>query len=117
MRLTVADGVLDSQADQLVARVNDIERRKMEEIRDRRYALDDEGVRLRRREEDIKGGLSPQGEALRRAVRKWTDDLRARRRGAHPRLDPHFHNNALSFDSGNRNSHSSEETRWRETKK
>lgn len=104
------------QADQLVRRVNDIERRKMEETRDMRYALDDAGIRERRRNEDAAGLNSHRAEALRRRVREWTDKLRERRREAHPRIDPHFHINVLSFDSGNRTSYSGPETKWREKK-
>lgn len=105
------------QADQLVARVNDIERRKMEEARAVRYALDDAGIRERRRNEDARGAVSPRAEALRRRVREWTDKMRERRREAHPRIDPQFHIQVLSFDSGNRNSYSGPETGWRERKK
>lgn len=104
------------EADQLVARVNDIERRKMEEIRDTRYALDDAGIRERRREEDARGTVSVRAEVLRRQVREWTDKLRERRREQHSRVDPQFHINVLSFDSGNRNSYSGQETGWRERK-
>lgn len=105
------------QADQLVARVNDIERRKIEETRAMRYALDDAGIRERRRNEDAKGLTSARAEALRRRVREWTDKRRADRRAARPRIDPQFHINILSFDSGNRNSYSGQETGWREKKK
>lgn len=104
------------QADQLVARVNDIERRKMEEMRDMRYALDDAGIKERRANEDAKGAISSRAEALRRRVREWTDKRRADKRAARPRIDPQFHINILSFDSGNRNSYSGEETGWKEKK-
>lgn len=105
------------QADQLVRTVNDIERRKMEEMRDMRYALDDAGIKERRANEDAKGAISARAEVLRRRVREWTDKRRADKRAAHPRIDPQFHINILSFDSGNRNSYSGEETGWREKKK
>lgn len=105
------------QADQFTSRMNDIERRKMEELRNTRYALDDAGIKQRRYEEDVKGAISPQAAALRRAVRDWTDKMRERRRAAHPRIDPQFHNNALSFNSGSRSSYSGPETGWREKKK
>ena len=104
------------QADQLVARVNDIERRRMEEMRDMRYALDDAGIRERRANEDAKGAINARAEALRRRVREWTDRRRADKRAARPRIDPQFHINILSFDSGNRNSYSGQETGWREKK-
>ena len=104
------------QADQFVSRMNGIERRRMEELRDMRYALDDAGIRERRREEDARGLGSSSAEALRRRVREWTDKMRERRREAHPRIDPQFHISVLSFDSGNRNSYSGPETGWRERK-
>lgn len=105
------------QADQLVARVNDIERRKLQELRDMRYALDDAGIKERRANEDARGVISERAAVLRRRVREWTDRRRADRRAAHPRIDPQFHINILSFDSGNRNSYSGAETGWREKKK
>jgi hypothetical protein len=106
------------QADQFVARMNGIERRKLEAQRDQRYALDDAGVKQRRYEEDVLGRLrgNTRAENLQRRVREWADKLRERRRGQHPRIDPQFHINVLSFDSGNRNSYSGPETGWREKK-
>lgn len=104
------------QADQFVSRMNGIERRRMEEIRDMRYALDDAGIRERRREEDVRGTASVRAAALRRRVREWTDKIRERRREAHPRIDPQFHIDVLSYDSGHRNSYSGPETGWRERK-
>lgn len=104
------------EADQFVARFNAIERRKLEGERDSRRALDDAGIRARRREEDARGAVNPRAEALRRRVREWADSVRERRRGQHTRIDPQFHINVLSFDSGNRNSYSGPETGWRERK-
>ena len=110
------------QADQLVRKVNDIERQKMEEARRMRYALDDAGVTDRRREEDARGWVmradgtkfyvrgNSRAEALRRRAREYTDAERARRRAQHPRIDPQFHSQVLSFDSGNRSSYSGPET-------
>ncbi|HEY6373868.1 MAG TPA: hypothetical protein VIX37_25070 [Candidatus Sulfotelmatobacter sp.] len=103
-------------ADKFIARMNAIERRKLEAERDQRYALDDAGIRERRRNEDASGAVNARAEALRRRVREWTDKVRERRREAHPRIDPNFHINVLSFDSGNRNSYSGPETGWRERK-
>lgn len=104
------------QADKFVSKMNDIERRRMEETRDMRYALDDAGIRERRRNEDARGAVNARAEVLRRRVREWADRIRDRRRGQHPRIDPQFHINVLSFDSGNRNSYSGPETGWRERK-
>jgi len=116
------------QADQFVSRMNDIERRKMEEARDMRHALDDAGVKDRRAEEDARGWAmradgtkfyirgNSRAENLQRRVREWADRQRERRRSQHPHLDPQFHINVLSFDSGNRNSYSGPETGWREKK-
>lgn len=106
------------QADQFVSRFNHIERQKLEAERRERYALDDAGVKQRRYEEDALGKLrgNSRAEALQRRVREWADKQRDRRREMHPRIDPHFHNNALSFFSGNRASFSGPETSWREKK-
>ena len=104
------------QADRFVAKMNDIERRKLEGERDVRHALDDAGIRERRRNEDARGVVNARALALRRRVREWTDKVREQRRSRHPRIDPQFHINVLSFDSGNRNSYSGPETGWREKK-
>lgn len=116
------------QADQFVSKMNAIERRRMEETRDMRHVLDDAGVKDRRAEEDARGWAvradgskfyirgNSRAEALQRRVREWADKLRERRRGQHPRLDPQFHINVLSFNSGNRSSYSGPETGWREKK-
>ena len=104
------------QADRFVSKMNAIERRRLEEERDMRYALDDAGIRERRRAEDARGPANPRAAALRRRVREWTDRIRERRREAHPRIDPQFHIDVLSFDSGHRNSYSGPETGWRERK-
>ena len=104
------------EADRFVKEMNGIERRRLEEYRDMRHALDDAGIKERRAREDARGAVNARAEALRRRVREWTDKLRERRREAHPRIDPQFHINVLSFDSGNRNSYSAEETGWRERK-
>lgn len=105
------------EADQFVSKMNAIERRRMEEMRDMRYALDDAGIRERRRDEDARGTVNARAAALRRRVREWTDRIREHRRAAHPRIDPQFHIDVLSFDSGNRTSYSGSETGWRERKK
>ena len=99
------------EADRFVSRFNDIERQRLQSERDMRWAIDDAGIRERRANEDARGAMSSRADAMRRAVRDWADRRRdARRRG---RIDPQFHNNALSFDSGHRNSYSGEETGWR----
>jgi len=102
------------EADRFVSRMNDIERRKMEADREMRHALDDAGIKERRRDEDARGCANARAEALRRRVREWTDQVRLRKRGK--AIDPHFHINVLSYDSGNRNSYSGPETGWREKK-
>jgi hypothetical protein len=116
------------QADRFVSRVNDIERRKAEETRDMRYVLDDAGVQDRRREEDARGWVmrgdgtkfyvrgNARAEALLHAAREYADRRRGEKRSRHRNLDPHFHINILSFDSGNRNSYSGPQTGWREKK-
>lgn len=116
------------QADRFVGRMNDQERQKLEAERDLRYMADDMGVRTRRAEEDARGYAiradgtkfyirgNTRAENLQRAARAWADKIRERRRAAHARIDPQFHNNALSFDSGSRNSYSGPETGWRERK-
>jgi hypothetical protein len=117
------------QADRFVSRMNAIERQKMEEARELRHTLDDAGVKDRRGEEDARGWAmradgtkfyirgNGRAEALQRRVREWADQLRERRRSQHARLDPNFHIQVLSFDSGNRSSYSGQETGWRERKK
>jgi|SRR5215475_10510899 len=107
------------EADRFVARVNAIERAKAEGTRDLNQRFLDEQTRMRRREFDAKlrGNLSPCGEALLRAAREWTDQRRDQKRKVTRNLDPRFHIQVLSFDSGNRNSYSGPETGWRERKK
>lgn len=117
------------EGDRFVGRFNELERRRLEQERDMRYALDDAGVKDRRAEEDARGWVmradgtrfyvrgNARAEALQRAARIWADKLRERRRAQHSRIDPQFHNNALSFNSGNRSSYSGAETNWRERKK
>jgi hypothetical protein len=115
-------------ADRFVSRMNALERRKMEAERDMRHALDDAGVTDRRGEEDARGWVmradgtkfyvrgNTRAENLQRRAREWADRLREQRRSRHPRIDPRFHIDVLSFDSGNRNSYSGAETGWRERK-
>lgn len=117
------------EADRFVAKMNAIEGRKLEAERELRRTLDDAGVKDRRREEDARGWAiradgskfyirgNSRAEALQRRVREWADQLRERRRGQRVHIDPHFHINVLSFDSGSRNSYSGPETGWRERKK
>lgn len=117
------------EADRFVSRMNGVERRKLEAERDMRCTLDDAGITDRRREEDARGWVmkadgtkfyirgNARAENLQRRVREWADRLRERRRSGSSRIDPHFHINVLSFDSGNRNSYSGPETDWRERKK
>ena len=116
------------QADKFVARVNSIERRKMEQARDLRQALDDAGVKDRRSEEDARGWVmradgskfyirgNARAEALQRAARQWADRRRDQKRSGQRHLDPHFHIQVFSFDGGHRNSYSGPETGWRERK-
>ena len=117
------------ESDRFTSRFNELERQRLQGERDVRQALDDAGVKDRRSEEDARGWVmradgtkfyvrgNARAEALQRAARVWTDRLRERRRAQQSRIDPGFHNNALSFDSGNRNSYSGQETGWRERKK
>ena len=102
------------QSDQFVSRFNDLERQRLQSERDMRWAIDDAGIRERRAAEDARGAVSTRADAMRRAVREWADRRRDARRRS--KIDPQFHNNALSFDSGHRNSYSGEETGWRERK-
>jgi hypothetical protein len=104
------------EADRFVSRMNAIERAKMEAARDLNYQALDE--RTKRRREDtwarIRG--NPKAEALFRAAMDWADRRRDEKRSRHRNLDPHFHVNVLSFDSGNRNSYASARTGWKERK-
>lgn len=117
------------EGDQFTARFNELERQRLQEERDRRRMLDDAGVRDRRAEEDARGWVmkadgskfhirgNSRAEAMRRAVREWADRRREQKRERAPNVDPNFHINVLSYDSGNRNSYSGAETNWRERKK
>jgi hypothetical protein len=102
------------QADQFCNRFNALERTRLETERQMRWAIDDAGIKERRANEDARGTVSTRADAMRRAVREWADRKREAKRTG--RIDPRFHNNVLSFDSGHRNSYSGEETRWRERK-
>jgi hypothetical protein len=105
-----------TQADQFVNRMNEIERRKLEATRDLNHAALDE--QTRRRRDDVMARIrgNPRAEALFRQSREWADRVREAKRARHARLDPKFHIQVLSFDSGNRNSYSGAETGWRERK-
>jgi hypothetical protein len=117
------------EGDQFTARFNELERARLERERDMRRTLDDAGIRDRRAEEDARGWVmkadgtkfyvrgNSRAEALRRAVREWTDRRREERRARAGSIDPRFHSQVLSFDSGSRNSYSGQETGWRERKK
>lgn len=114
------------EADQFVTRFNNLEREKAESDLHLRHTLDDAGIKDRRAEEDARGWTmradgskfyvkgNSRAEALRRAVREWADRRREDRRKR--TANPNFHINILSYDSGNRNSYSGEETGWRERK-
>lgn len=104
------------EADRLVQRVNAIERAKSIEMRALNYQALDEQVKIRRESTlaHIRG--NPRAEALFRAAREWADRRRAEKR-SQQRMEPNFHINVFSFDSGNRNSYSGPETGWRERKK
>lgn len=104
------------EADRFVSRMNAIERVKAEATRDLNYqALDEQ---TKRRREDIAARIrgNPKMEALFRQAREWTDRTKERKRSRHRSLDPRFHIQVLSYDSGNRNSYSGPETGWRERK-
>jgi len=105
------------EADRFVTRMNAIERAKMVTTRDLNYqALDEQ---TKRRREDIAARIrgNAKMEALFRQAREWTDRSKERKRSRHRSLDPHFHIQVLSYDSGNRNSYAGPETSWREQKK
>lgn len=115
------------EGDRFTSRFNELERRRIDEERHLRHTLDDAGVRDRRSEEDARGWVmradgskfhirgNQRAENLRRAAREWADRRREANR-SRERSNPNFHIQVLSFDSGNRNSHSSPETGWRERK-
>lgn len=105
-----------SEADQIVSRINDVERRKAAQMRDLNYAALDE--QTKRRRDDIAAHIrgNSRAEALFRQVREWGDRVRDQKRSKHHSLDPHFHIQVLSFNSGNRNSYSDPETGWKEKK-
>jgi hypothetical protein len=104
------------EADRFVSRMNAIERAKAEASRDLNYQALDEQTKRRREDTMARIRGNPKAEALFRAAREWADRRREEKRARHRNLDPHFHINVLSFDSGNRNSYSGPETGWRERK-
>ena len=104
------------EADLFVKRVNGIERGKAELDRRLNYQAIDEAVQRRRRDTEARIRGNPRAEALYRAARDWADKRRELIRARH-RMEPNFHIQVLSFDSGNRNSYSGPETGWRERKK
>ena len=105
-----------AQADRFVGRMNAIERQKMEATRDLNYAALDEQTKRRRDDTlaSIRGNA--RAEALFRQMREWGDRRRDQKRARHARMDPNFHIQVTSFDSGNRGSYSGQETGWRERK-
>lgn len=105
------------EADRFVSRMNAIERRKMETTRDLNYQALNEQIKRRREDTTARIHGNPRAEALFRAARAWADQRREEKRVRHRNLDPRFHIQVLSFDSGNRNSYSGPETGWRERKK
>jgi hypothetical protein len=104
------------QADQLVRRVNGVERAAAERARDLNYQALDEQTRRRREDTLARIRGNPRAEALFRAAREYADRRREASRSRRRNLDPRFHIQVLSFDSGHRNSYSGPETGWRETK-
>lgn len=104
------------EADRFVSRMNAIERAKMMELRDLNYQALDEQTKRRREDTMARIHFNPKAAALFRAARDYADRRREEKRSRHRNLDPHFHINVLSFDSGNRNSYSGPETGWREKK-
>jgi hypothetical protein len=105
-----------SQADRFVTRMNELEREKAESTRDLSYQALDEQTRRRRADIAARISGNARAEALFRQVREYADRSRERKRARHARLDPRFHIQVLSFDSGNRSSYSGPETGWRERK-
>jgi|SRR5215472_1513269 len=105
-----------SEADRFVSRMNAIERRKMERARDLNYQALDEQTRERRADMLARIRGNPRAEALFRAAREWADRRREEKRSRQRNLDPRFHSQVLSFDSGHRNSYSGPETGWKERK-
>lgn len=117
------------QGDQFTSRFNELERRRIEEEREIRRTLDDAGIKDRRAEEDARGWAmradgtkfyvrgNARAENLQRAAREWADKRREAKRGRQGRVEPNFHIQVLSFNSGNRGSYSGQETNWRERKK
>ena len=106
-----------AEADRFVGRMNHIERQKAEEMRDLNYQVFDEQTKRRRDDTLARIRGNSRAEALFRQVREFVDRRREAKRARHRNLDPRFHIDILSFDSGNRKSYSGPETGWRERKK
>ena len=104
------------EADRFVKRANLIERSKAQAARDLNYQAIDERVQRRRADTEARIRGNPRAEALFRSVREWADKRREEKRAKHS-MEPNFHIQVLSFDSGHRNAYSGPETGWRDRKK
>jgi hypothetical protein len=105
------------EADQWTRKINSIERDKALLERHINKAYFDEKLAKRRADTYAKISGNPRALALFRAAQQWADKRRERKYAGMDKVDPKFHIQALSFDSGNRNSYSGEDTNWRERKR
>ena len=105
------------EADQWTRRINAVEREKMMTERLMHKAYFDEQLQRRRADRLAKVRGNHKAEMLLRAAAEMVDRKREMKYHNIDKSDPKFHIQALSFDSGNRNSYSGEDTGWRERKR
>lgn len=96
------------------------ERAKVVEQRENNRLFFEERTRATREHVDSemrrRGMMQGRALLLRDRVREFVDKKHAARFSSARSLDVHFHNQALEFNSSNRQSHSGPETNWRERK-
>ena len=102
------------EADRFVSRFNESERSRLEDERHAEREYFDRRIKQRREDTMARLKNNPRAVAMLKAVQKYRDAARNRKYAR--KIDPNFHIQALSFDSGNRQGYSSEETGWRERK-
>ena len=108
------------EADRYVREIGSSERSKLVEMRENNRLYFEERRKETRERVDAemrrRGLTSGRALLLRDRVRQYVDRKHAERYSSARSLDLNFHNQALSFDSSNRQGHSGPETNWRNRK-
>lgn len=102
------------EADRFVSRFNEQERARLSDERDYERQYWDARLSQRRSDTLARIGNNSRAAAMLKAVAEYRDAKRDRKYAR--KIDPHFHIQALSFDSGNRQGHSSAATGWKDRK-